>query len=138
KIVRAEIEVDYKESFLKDLLKEIKESRSEKRKDVSDYINKTLPNVMEGLLTLEQQRIIRYYSQLKKLGMKIDNKTKNDAEKILKKNDRLKNQGCYNLSRKQEKNLHKENLLYKLIIPGVLITFCYDISSLLSQHLINE
>lgn len=138
RLTRAEIELEFRESSFVDLLKEIKNSRMEKRKDVVDYINKTLPSVLEGLLALDQQRIIRNYAHLKRLGMTIDAKTKNEAEKILSKISRLRNQGCSNLSRKQEEKLHRENLLYKLSIPGVLITFCYDISSLLSQNLINE
>lgn len=136
--VKLEIEADYRQSVYNDLLKEIRGARAQKRRDLVEYIIKTLPSALEGLLTLKEQRMLREYSALKRIKQPIEPKFEEEVRALLNTVEYLRKQGCYNLSSTLANKLQKRKRLYKLTIPGILISFCYDLATLLKERHINE
>ena len=48
------------------------------------------------------------------------------------------NGGCFNISEDTENILRAEGRLYSLQIPGVPVTFCFDVFSIVSRGLTND
>ena len=122
--VKRDQDIDFLESLHTDQMRDLHREREKQRQLIANLLTTKLPTTIMDLIPKEDQRLLRirdvYLTPEEKIyvqGLK---------EEIA----RLENGGCLDIEEGPN--------LFKLRIPGVTLTLCFDIEDIFEQGLVNE
>lgn len=117
-------DVQFLESLFTDQMKGIREEREKQRELIAGLLVTKLPTNVMDLIPIEEQRLLRLREQYLTPEERIF------VREIKAEIERLENGGCLDGADGPD--------IFKVRIPGVAVSLCFDITDLLEQGLVNE
>lgn len=122
--VKQEQDVLFLESLLTDQMKDLRAEREKQRQLIADLLRTKLPTNVMDLIPIEQQRLLRLREQFLTPEERI--LVREIKDEIV----RLEQGGCVDGQEGPD--------IFKVRIPGIALSLCFDIIDLFEQGLVNE
>lgn len=127
-------DLDYQQSLLTDLLKNLERERQARRIHVSNILASKIPNPLSNMVTPEMKRLLNVY-RLSPGSLNPEQRSR--AERISSTLNRWNNGGCYNLTAQDEERLQQNNALFSFNFINIPVNFCIDLYSPLQTGHVN-
>lgn len=124
--LRIQQDIEYNKSLRNDILKDIKEDRDEIRKATIKLLQTRFPSTAEELFDKSGQKLLRINPRF------LTAEERFTVQNIKDEISRIQDGECYDKSKRGKKKI------FKLRIPGILPTFCFDLEDIFKSGLIND